>query len=135
MTRYYPDLSSAFDWSCRVRNLLPSIRSTTQIWVVTRHQYGISPLFSLSDVISRGNQWRRLEMSAVFSGYRNFMLFLEKWKTHCYQLFCGDSNGSFLFCFVFFFAHRRNLSMLAFLQQLNINGLGEHAFDSSCPRT
>ena len=29
--------------------------STTQIWVVTRHQYGISALLPRSDIISRGN--------------------------------------------------------------------------------
>ena len=44
MTRHYPDLSSASDWSCRVGNLIQPIRSTTLIWVVTRHQYGISAL-------------------------------------------------------------------------------------------
>ena len=42
----YPDLGSASDWSCHVRNLLQPIRSTTQIWVVTRHKYGISALVS-----------------------------------------------------------------------------------------
>ena len=36
MTRHYPDLGSA----------LRPIRSTTQIWVVTCHQYGISALVS-----------------------------------------------------------------------------------------
>ena len=46
MTRRYPDLGSASDWSCRVGNLIQPIRSTTQIWVVTRHQYGISVLVS-----------------------------------------------------------------------------------------
>ena len=46
MTRCYPDLASASDWSCRVGNLIQPIRSTTQIWVVTRHQYGISALVS-----------------------------------------------------------------------------------------
>ena len=46
MTCHYPDLSSASDWSCRVGNLLPPIRSTTQIWVVTRHRNGISALVS-----------------------------------------------------------------------------------------
>ena len=35
-------LGIASDWSLRVGNLLRPIRSTTQIWVVTRHQYGIS---------------------------------------------------------------------------------------------
>ena len=46
MTRHYPDLGSASDWSCRVGNLIQPIRGTTQIWVVTRHQYGISALVS-----------------------------------------------------------------------------------------
>ena len=46
MTRHYPDLSNASDWSCRVGNLIQPIRGTTQIWVVTRHQYGISALVS-----------------------------------------------------------------------------------------
>ena len=42
MTRHYPDLGRASDWSCRVGNLPQPIRSTTQVWEVTRHQYGIS---------------------------------------------------------------------------------------------
>ena len=42
MTCHCPDLGSTSDWSCSVENLLQPIRSTTQIWVVTRHQYGIS---------------------------------------------------------------------------------------------
>ena len=46
MTCHYPDLGSASDWSYRVGNLIQPIRSTTQIWVVTHHQYGISTLVS-----------------------------------------------------------------------------------------
>ena len=46
MTRHYPDLGSDSDWSCRVGNSIQPIRSTTHIWVVTRHQYGISTLVS-----------------------------------------------------------------------------------------
>ena len=46
ITRHYPDLGSASDWSCCVGNLIQPIRSTTQIWVVTRHQCGISALVS-----------------------------------------------------------------------------------------
>ena len=42
MTYRYPDS----DWLCCVTNLLQPIRSTTQIRVVTRHQYGISVLVS-----------------------------------------------------------------------------------------
>ena len=44
MTRHYPDLGSASDWSCCEGNLTQPIRSTTQISVVTRHQYGIYAL-------------------------------------------------------------------------------------------
>ena len=50
ITRYYPDLGSVSDWSWRVRNLPQPIRSTTQIWVVTRHQYGISALVSQTSI-------------------------------------------------------------------------------------
>ena len=46
MTRHYSDLGSPSDWSCRVGNLIYPNRSTTQIWVVTRHQYGISAFVS-----------------------------------------------------------------------------------------
>ena len=47
MTRHYPqDLGSASDWSYRMGNLIRPIKSTIQIWVVTRHQYGISALVS-----------------------------------------------------------------------------------------
>ena len=47
MTRHYPDLGSASDWSYRVGNLIQPIRSTTQMWVVTRYQYGIFSDLSL----------------------------------------------------------------------------------------
>ena len=46
MTHHYSDLGNVSDWSCRVGNLLQSVRSTAQIWVVTRHQYGIFALVS-----------------------------------------------------------------------------------------
>ena len=45
MTCHYPDLGGASDWSCCMGNLLQSVRSATQIWVVTHHQYGIFALF------------------------------------------------------------------------------------------
>ena len=44
ITCHYPDVSSVFNWSCHVGNLLQPIRSTTQIWEVTRHQYGVFAL-------------------------------------------------------------------------------------------
>ena len=46
MTCHYPDLSGAFDWLNQISHAARPIRSTTQIWVVTRHQYGISALVS-----------------------------------------------------------------------------------------
>ena len=51
MTRDNPDLGNASDWSCRVGNFIQPIRSTTQIWVVTRHQYFCA---CFSDVILAG---------------------------------------------------------------------------------
>ena len=61
----------ADDWSLRRSRwyfrLVAAIRSTTQIWVVTRHQYRIS----------RGNQWWFRKMSAVSSGW-SFASFFGK---------------------------------------------------------
>ena len=50
MTNHYPDLNSAFDWLKQVSQAARPIRSTTQIWVVTRHQYGISALASQTSI-------------------------------------------------------------------------------------
>ena len=44
MTRHYPDLGSAFGWLNQVSHAARPIRNTNQIWVVTRHQCGISAL-------------------------------------------------------------------------------------------
>ena len=46
MTCHHPDLVSASDWLNQISHTARPIRSTTQIWVVTRHQYGISALVS-----------------------------------------------------------------------------------------
>ena len=45
-TRHYPDLGSASDWLNHISHAQRPIRSTAQILVVTRHQYGISGLVS-----------------------------------------------------------------------------------------
>ena len=50
ITRYYLDLGSVSDWSWRVRNLLQPIKSTTQTWLVTHHQYRFSALVSQTSV-------------------------------------------------------------------------------------
>ena len=46
MTRHYPDLGRASDWLNQISHAARPIRSPTKIWVVTRHQYGISALVS-----------------------------------------------------------------------------------------
>ena len=46
MTRHYPELGSASDWLNQISHAARPIRRTTQIWIVTRHQYGISALVS-----------------------------------------------------------------------------------------
>ena len=43
---HYPDLSSASDQLTQISHAARPITSTTQIWVVMRHQYGISALVS-----------------------------------------------------------------------------------------
>ena len=42
ITRYYPDIGSGPDWSCRVGYLLQPIRSTTtsSVWILSRHFAG-----------------------------------------------------------------------------------------------
>ena len=44
MTRHYPDLGSGSVWLKQISYPDRTIRSTTRIWVVTRHQWGISSL-------------------------------------------------------------------------------------------
>ena len=46
MARHYPDLGRASDWLKQISHVARPIRSTTQNWIVTRHQYGISALIS-----------------------------------------------------------------------------------------
>ena len=46
MTRHHPDLGSSSDWLNQISHAARPMRSTTQIWVETRHRYGISALVS-----------------------------------------------------------------------------------------
>ena len=46
MTRHQRDLGSASDCLNQISHEARPTRNTTQIWVVTRHQYGISALVS-----------------------------------------------------------------------------------------
>ena len=62
------------EWCSRlVENLHHPIRSTTQIWVVTRHQYGISVTVSQTSFRGETTSGGRREMSAVFSGYSRLL--------------------------------------------------------------
>ena len=45
MTYYCPDLGSVSDWSKQSSRLAQAVRTATHIWVVIRHQCGISALF------------------------------------------------------------------------------------------
>ena len=67
MTCYYPDLGSVSDWSYRVGNFLQPTWSTTEIWVVTRHQYEISAVVSQTSFRRGEISAGRREMSASFS--------------------------------------------------------------------
>ena len=48
-------LGSASDWLNQISHAARPIRSTTQIWVVTRHQYGTSALVSHTGEETRGS--------------------------------------------------------------------------------
>ena len=74
MTFHFPDLVSASDWSCNEGNLLQPIRSTTQIRVVTGHQYGISVLVSQTSFrgeTSGGVEKRWLFSQPILSAVKN----------------------------------------------------------------
>ena len=72
MTRHYPDLGNASEWLCCVGNLIQSIRSTTQIWVVTRHQYGISA--HVSQMSFRGETRGGIAKCRLFSQAKAFQV-------------------------------------------------------------
>ena len=44
MTFHYPDLTCASDWMKQISRSARPIKRTSQIWLVIRHQYGISAL-------------------------------------------------------------------------------------------
>ena len=83
MTCHYPDLGSASDWLRQISHAAWPIRSTIEIWVVPRHQYGISTLVSQTSFRGETN-----------GGVAKFCLFL---------------HTSFFFFFFFFLAQRRGV--------------------------
>ena len=69
--RHYPDLGCASDRSCRVGNFLQPIRSTTEIWVVTRNQYGI--FACISQTSFRRETSDGIAKCCLFSQARNIL--------------------------------------------------------------
>ena len=82
MTRQYQDLGSAPYWLNQISHAARPIRSTTQIWVVTHHQYGISAHVTLTHLAGK----------AGVVASPNFGCFLIGWKylfltQQCYNSF------------------------------------------------
>ena len=59
-------MSIASDWLKQISLAARPIRSTTQIWAVTRHQFEISPFVPQTSSLRGVHQFWRREMSAVF---------------------------------------------------------------------
>ena len=55
--RHYPVLGSAADWLNQISHVAQPIRSTTQIWVVMRHQYGICAFVSQTSFGEETTEW------------------------------------------------------------------------------
>ena len=64
MTHPYKDLGSASDWLKQISLAARPIRSTTQIWVVTHHQYPISAL--VPQTLPRGKTSRVVAKYGLF---------------------------------------------------------------------
>ena len=78
---HYPDLGICY-WSRQISLARWPFRRTTQIWVVTRHQYRISAVAAQIPFRGKiiGNQWWRHEISAFFSGYYFRFAWLIKFR-------------------------------------------------------
>ena len=66
ITCHCPVLDSASDWLKQISLAAEPIRSTTQIWVLTRHQYRMSALVPQT-IISRGNLLNDVAKCQLFS--------------------------------------------------------------------
>ena len=81
MTRHYSDLDSASDWMKQISPAVRPIRTITQIWVVTRHQYGISAFVSQTSF--RGETSGGVAKCRLFS--QSILLFVTR---NLYQFQC-----------------------------------------------
>ena len=94
MTRHYPDLGSTSDWLNQNSHAARPIRSTTQIWVVTRHQYGIFALVSQTSF--GGETSGSIAKCCLFSQASDFLN-----KRQMLKLPAGYSAGSPRIFFLF----------------------------------
>ena len=81
MTRHYSDLDSASDWMKQISPAVRPIRTITQIWVLTRHQYGISAFVSQTSF--RGETSGGVAKCRLFS--QSILLFVTR---NLYQFQC-----------------------------------------------
>ena len=100
MTRHYPDLSKASDWLRQISHEARPIRSTTQIYGVTRHLYEIS-----AHVPRRKKRWK-----GVCS--RGDKITISSDTGNCYKAKC-------LLCYVLFPSHTKNRIQFVVLHWLN----------------
>ena len=66
---HYPDLGNASDWLKQISLTTRPIRSTAHIWVVTRHQYGISAVVAQTSF--RGKTSGGVVQCRLFSRAKN----------------------------------------------------------------
>ena len=72
---YYSNLGSASDWLNQISHAPRPIRSTMQIWVVTRHRYGISAL--VSQETSFGGKTRGIVAKCLLFSQATFYVVLK----------------------------------------------------------
>ena len=89
MTCYFLDLGSASDWLEKISLVARPIRYTTQIWVVTRHQYGISTLVSQTSCREEIAQCRLFSMATKYPE----KLFRESGPTLAFARGLGKKRG------------------------------------------
>ena len=82
MTCHYPYLGSASDWLTQISHEARPIRSTIEIWVVRRHQYGISMLVSQTSFRGETN-----------GGFANFCLFSARFNQILFYTSAGSSRN------------------------------------------
>ena len=97
MTYHYPDLGSASDWLEIWFIQSEALPRTTQIWVVTRHQYGISTLVPQTSF--RGETSGGVAKRQLFSGY-------SSWIFSLFIILCAHRNYNIIIIIFVIFTQR-----------------------------